>query len=286
MALLDAFCRWRSDAIGVATFDHGTGAAATRAAVLVSTVAARRGLHVHLGRRHSGGSAAEAAWRTDRWLFLRELAISHEATVVTAHTLDDQLETVVMRALRDAKRTSARGLAAMYATAGEGPIARPLLDVRRSDVERYVLARALAYIDDPSNSSRAFLRNRVRMDLLPALEREAPGFSRAMLGIACRAAQWRAELDLIVDGLGAKRLPTRTLMVPARVLRQFDPAGLAVLWPALAERVGVVLDRRGTERLVAFTTRARPAGRVPLSGGARVECTGPTFVVTASPVRE
>ena len=286
MALLDAFSRWSGNVAAVATFDHGTGEAATRATVLVRAEAARRGLDVHLGRRTAAGPASEAMWRSDRWSFLREVASSLEATVVTAHTQDDQLETVVIRALRDARHTGARGLAAMYASSGDSPIARPLLHVSRNDVGLYVAAHAVPYVEDPSNGSRAFLRNRIRMDLLPALEREAPGFSKAMLGLASRAARWRAEIDAVVDDLGATRLSRGTLVVPAYELRRFDPSGLAVLWPALADRVGVVLDRRGTERLVAFTTKARRAGRVPLSGGARVECTGGTFVLTASPVRE
>ena len=276
MVLLDAFTGCRSDAVAVGTFDHGTGPAAERAARLVEAEGALRSVPVVTGRREAAGRTGEAVWRAARWQFLSRWARELGATVVTAHTLDDQLETIVIRILRDPRHTSPRGLAAMYA---RSPVARPLLEVRRSDVASYAAANEVPYVDDPSNLDRAYLRNRVRLDLLPALEGACPGFGAALIGIARRAAAWRDSVEQIVDTLGAQLLPP--LVVPLDPLRDLAPDALAMLWPAIAGRAGVVLDWRGTERLVAFTRTGKAGGRIPLSGGAQVERTAATFVLHA-----
>jgi tRNA(Ile)-lysidine synthase len=277
MVLLDAFTRFRSDAVAAATFDHGTGLAAEKAVRLVELEGSRRSVAVVSGRRSKAAGSGEAVWRAARWEFLTGWAKELSAVVVTAHTRDDQLETVVMRVLRDPRHTSARGLAAMYARSA---VARPLLDVSRADVAAYAAASNVRYVDDPSNLDRTHLRNRVRLDLLPALERARPGFGDEMIALARDAAAWRESVERVVDTLGAKLLPP--LVVPADSLTDLPTDALAILWPAIAARAGIALDWRGTERLVAFTGTSRPGGKIPLSGGAEVGRTAATFVVRAS----
>jgi tRNA(Ile)-lysidine synthase len=201
--------------------------------------------------------------------------------VVTAHSRDDQLETVVMRVLRDPRNTSARGLAAMYS---RSVVARPLIDVRRADIEAYAKAHEIRFMEDPSNLDRAHLRNRVRLDLLPALERAWPGFGDDMIALSRRAAAWRESVEVIVDSLGLTK--AGPLIVPVEGISQLPPEALAILWPAIAARAGLALDWRGIERLVAFTATARSGRKIPLSGGAEVARTASTFVVRASASEE
>ena len=285
MVLMDAWRRWRTDAAGAATFDHGTGPHARQAAQLVEREGARRGLPVKVGRRGADGAMNEAAWRAARWIFLRESAELARATVATAHTIDDQLETVVMRALRDGPHEGTRGLAAMFAPDRRSVVARPFLEVSRADIARYARVRKIQYLEDPTNTDFTHLRNRVRGDLLPALERAAPGFGAAMLRLSRDAARWRGAVDEIVDRLGPKLLPGGGLVIPANPLRSFNSRSLAILWPAVAERAGIRLDRRGMARLVAFTRDGRPAGRIQLSGGGEARRTEATFVLRAQDVR-
>ena len=121
----------------VATFDHGTGSAATKAAALVRVRAAVFGLACVSERARTRlWSRAEAELRNARWRFLRSVASRRGALVATAHTQDDQVETVLMRVLRGA---GARGLAGMYAPSD---VARPLLAFTRRDVMRYARARS------------------------------------------------------------------------------------------------------------------------------------------------
>ena len=279
MVMLDAFTARRHDVVGVATFDHASGAAATRAARLVEREVARRSVPFIAGRGHEGEAGTEAAWRDARWSFLRRWAVELSATVVTAHTRDDQIETVVIRILRDA---GARGLAGMYA---ESDIARPLLDITRAEISSYAQLHELRFVDDPSNDSFAHLRNRVRHQLLPALERSRPGFSGELLDIARRAADWRIGIDALVDGLGVTPLLSEQgtdgtgVVVPASAFTLLDASGAAMLWPAIAARARIALDWRGTERLAAFTATGTPGGRIPLSGGAEVQRTASSFVL-------
>ena len=265
MVLLDAAARAAPGRVAcVATFDHGTGAAAVRAARLVARRARSLGFEVRRGRARDV-RPTEAAWREARWAFLRATGRDRDALVATAHTRDDQVETVFMRALRGA---GARGLAALYA---ESPgVVRPLLDLGRAEVAAYARARALRWVDDPSNASSAFLRNRVRRDLLPALERARPGFADALLALARRAAGLRAAVAAHVSDHVAHTPHGAALTVARADLLGYDPAALRLLWPALAARAGIALDRRGTERVATFTIMGRPGARMQLAGGFEV----------------
>lgn len=266
---------------GVATFDHGTGAGARAAVRHVRALGRAAGVRVCAGRAQSC-APSEAAWRLARWRYLRRVARvavppgAPPALVATGHTADDQLETVLMRVFRGA---GARGLAGMEArTLG---IVRPLLGVTREQVAAYAAARRLAWIEDASNASRAHLRNRVRHEMLPAVRRARPAFVGALDSVAHAAAGWRAEVDAVAAALvhhalaeGPPREPLApslgaepSVAVPVARLAGYDEAALAVLWPALAARAGVALDRRGTARLAAFTKRCvaiERAGQVPL----------------------
>lgn len=281
MVMLDAMVRdWRARVACVATFDHGTGAAASAAAALVEQrarelgVAVRRAKMKGAGHDDAGGGGGgertgregarrphcEASWREARWRFLRAVACAADASIVTAHTRDDQVETVFMRVLRG---SGARGLAALYARSG---VVRPLLDVWRADVAGYARARGVEWIDDPSNQSRLHLRNRVRLDILPALERARPGLTRELLELSRRAGALRVGVEDFVDENVRFRVDAEGLEVARADLRDYDARGLGVLWPALAARSDVVLDRRGTERIAEFTIMGRAGGRIQLSG--------------------
>ena len=277
MALLDAMATARSGEVAaVATFDHGTGPAATRACALVERTAAQLELPVVSGRLGAQTAHTEAAWRAARWHFLDAWADEFGARVVTAHTRDDQVETVVLRILRG---SGARGLAGMLDGAPSAP-ARPLLGVSRATLAAYAKSRRVRFVEDPSNESRAHQRNRVRHDLLPALERAEPGFAEWCLGLSVRAAETRAALDAFVDReLAPTKNADGALVVRAAPLAELGPAEWAALWPALAARSGVVMDRRGTERAAEWAPHASPGAAIPLAGGATIARTAATFVI-------
>jgi tRNA(Ile)-lysidine synthase len=261
MVLLHAASHCAPSAVAVvATFDHGTGPAATRAAGLVASEAARIGFPVVVGHAGTIGNSEED-WRRERRMFLNEVAERTGAVVATAHTRDDQLETVLMRVLRDA---GARGLAGLYAA---GETLRPLLEFTRDEVATYAHHRNVAWVDDPTNESMRFFRNRVRRDLLPALERAHPAFGEQLLGLSRRAGEWRARLDNVVASLAQVSRGGESVRVAVGDLSPYSPAELASLWPAIAARVGLAMDWRGTARAAAFTNASRTGSRIQLSGG-------------------
>ena len=285
MALLHAMARWAPQRIAaVATFDHGTGAYATEAASLVAAQARRLGLTVVRERARTGGHT-EAAWRDARWAFLRRVARGFRARVATAHTRDDQLETIVMRVLRG---SGARGIAAL---AAPSEVLRPWLGVSRSELARWVALEGLPFVEDPMNASLRFLRGRVRHELLPAFEQAVPGFGDAMLALGERAAEWRRDVEHYLDGCGVVRSAEGTrVTVPARVLEATTDAGRAVLWPAICARAGVTLDANGTHAAVRFSTGTRRGGHIALAGGATIarqrEARGDVFEVRRASARE
>lgn len=251
--------------------------AAAEAVELVVGECLRRGIAVVAGRaaERPGDDArrSESMLREARWVFLRAVAEERRAIIVTAHTRDDQAETVAMRILRDA---SARGLAAMaWPSSG---IVRPLLDLGREEIARYAGQAALRYVEDPSNAHSVYLRNRLRADFMAAAEKARPGFRDELVAIGRRAAAWRAELAQLVDLIGVRRVGD-AVVVEAAALASLTPDGLAIVWPEVAGRAGCVLDRRGIARMAEWTRRARPGQRTPLSGGVVIERTARTFVV-------
>ena len=266
MALLTAASKLTSSRhkrIIVSTFDHGTGAAARKAAALVARESQRLGFRCVSGQALSTGTREEE-WRRARWEFLRAVAKAHAATVVTAHTLDDQIETVFMRILREA---GPRGLAGLYA---ESEVIRPFLGIRRATLERYARAHRIAHVDDPSNADRKHLRNRVRLDILPSIVKRRPGFPNELLTLARAAAEWRRSLDEVLPAIDVTPESNGSLRISRSSLRGYDADSLRVLWPALAARASVVMDRRGTHRAAEFTMKGATGGAIQLSGGIEI----------------
>jgi tRNA(Ile)-lysidine synthase len=267
MALLHAAARWAPRQVAmVATFDHGSGAHATEAAALVAAEARRLGLAV-VRERGRDLPPTEAAWRAARWAFLRRVAKGCRAPVATAHTRDDQAETVFQRLLRG---SGTRGLAGLAAPSS---VVRPWLALPRAAVRGWGAAQGVPWLEDPANTDRRYQRVRVRLDWLPAAERADPGVVDWLVALGERAAAWRREVEALVDTLGVEP-GGRRLRVPAAPLRRTSAAGRAVLWQALAGRVGVALDATGTRALVGFTTGTRRGAQLQLAGGARALCLG------------
>lgn len=163
-ALKDA----RGLSIWVATFDHGLRPDSARDALYVERLCRALGLpcvrrRLDLGTRFAEG--VEAAARAARYAALDEIAREVGAQVIaTGHTIEDQVETVLMRLASGAGLAGARGIQRR-----RGQIVRPLLEVTRREVRDFLNEWRVRGRLDPTNSSPAFTRNRVRHQLLPAL---------------------------------------------------------------------------------------------------------------------
>jgi tRNA(Ile)-lysidine synthase len=260
--LLDAVVRLRTAAhqVIVASVDHGTGDAATEATALAISVAARAGLPA-ISERLDLSQRDEASLREGRWRFLRRVAATYDAVVVTAHSLDDHVETVVMRVLRG---SSARGLAGLLA---ESEIERPLLEYQRSAVREYATTRRVEFVEDPTNTSLAYFRNRVRLQLLPSIRAVRPEFEQDMIDLSRKAARLRQDVEEIAKEFVVDSQTSRELIrLHAGALRDLSDESLRLVLPPLAARSGATLDRRGLARLAAVV-RSEVGSRGQLSGG-------------------
>ena len=188
-------------------------------------------------RRHR--LSLEDAARKVRYSFLADAAAKHGADAVAlGHTADDQAETVLMHIIRGSGLDGLRGMQTLDRRAIGGrrvSLFRPLLDVRRSETEAYCRALRLTPRIDPSNSSPEFLRNRIRLELVPLLERMNPSVGDALARLARNATQdsdyirehadavWREVARQAEDGvvrLDAVALGGEHAAIRGRVLRR------------------------------------------------------------------
>ena len=134
-------------------------------------------LTVDVGRaRRRHGSLQEAAREARLEALAAAAARSGCTKIALGHTADDQAETILFRILRG---TGIAGLAGMAYQ--RGSLIRPLLDVRRAQILRYLGRRKLPFVTDPSNANRRYARVRIRHEVLPFLARENPRVVEALL---------------------------------------------------------------------------------------------------------
>jgi tRNA(Ile)-lysidine synthase len=194
---------WR---LTVAHLDHGLRVSSGDDAALVAEAAASVGLPAEVRRTdvaalaRKTGHSLEEAGRDARYAFLEELAAERDALIATAHTADDAAETVLINLLRGSGLAGGRGIPAR-----RGRVVRPLLGERRAELRRLLDEAGIAYRDDPSNDDPAFLRNRVRAELLPLLETLRPGAVESLI----RFARLAGDDDDLLDALAAAELARR-----------------------------------------------------------------------------
>ena len=127
-----------------------------------------------------GKKGLEAAARDARYAFLRSLP----GKIATAHTADDNAETVLMHLVRG---TGLKGLGGIAPV--NGNVIRPMLNVTRQEVESFCAEWCLSYVTDSSNEGDDFLRNRLRHHVLPLLRQENPAFGENTSAMALRLRQ-------------------------------------------------------------------------------------------------
>jgi tRNA(Ile)-lysidine synthase len=264
MVLLHAMARWMPERVcTVATFDHATGQYAREAASLVAAEARKLRVPVIRERAMNPGRS-ELEWREARWAFLNRVAGAYKARVATAHSADDQLETIVQRMLRG---TGVRGLAALLAPS---PVVRPWLRLSRAQLDAYRVAHHVAFLPDPANLDRRHQRVRVRHDLLPAIAVVDPHFGRDMHALAERAAQWRMDAEQLVETLPWREQRVGVWQLDRRAVSQWNEAQLGVVWPTMMAKAGVRLTAEGTRALIRFTIGDSGAGELRLHDGSTV----------------
>ncbi|MBK9123437.1 MAG: tRNA lysidine(34) synthetase TilS [Chloroflexi bacterium] len=191
--------------IAAATFDHGLrGEASFDDAVFTAQTAGRWGVSCAVGRGRVDSDAAgvEERARDARYAFLAECASDiHADWVATAHHADDQAETVLMNVIRGAGTRGLGGMRAESTVPGHPslPLLRPLLALRKRELESYCRANEIAFREDPTNSDPSYRRNWIRQTVVPLLESANPAVVASVARLALLAAEDDAFLTSWVD---------------------------------------------------------------------------------------
>ena len=246
-----------------AHFDHGIrGEESRRDARFVEELCRRWQIPFYTetgdvpGYARQSGQSLETAARELRYAFLRRVAGKTGADrIATAHNQNDNAETILFRLARG---TGLRGLTGIPAE--RDGIVRPLLSASRAEIEAYLTARGIAWVEDSTNALDDAARNRARHHLLPALEELHAG---AAANVARTAENLREDEEYLVSlarerlcAWGGETLPTQELLalprpVAARVLR---------LW------LGEELTRERTEAVLALCRAASPSAWTMAAG--------------------
>jgi len=261
--------------------DHGLRPLAERAeeASIVRALCARLGVPLTLARIRPGaieararstGEGIEAAARFYRSkAFSRVMAAHGGGRLYLAHTLDDQLETILMRALSGSGSGGLRGMASRSAC-----LRRPLLAIPKADLLSWLEARSIPWSEDSSNATEEYARNRIRHRVIPALREAWPSWEGGLLATAAKAAAEEEALLTFGQGLafhkadgGAYLAPLALLGAP-QVIRErafLDAAGILLDRPRLSSRLaraafGALGEGRGSYRGGGILLSASPAG--------------------------
>jgi tRNA(Ile)-lysidine synthase len=265
--------------LSVAHMNHGIrGAESDADESFVRRLASQFDLSLHARRVETPANAQahregleEAARRLRYTWFWELLAASEADAIVTAHTLDEQAETVLHRLLRGAWTEGLSGIHPVLkpATKQSGQILRPFLATTRLEVEAWLHAIGQPWREDASNSDLAFTRNRIRHELLPALAEYNPAVKKQLAQLASLAldeeSYWQTELARLLPSLllpgkavrGGGRatdtlLGNQSLSIEMERLRALHPALRRRVLRGAAAKLGGTLDFDHTERLLAL----------------------------------
>jgi len=278
--------------LSVAHLHHGLrGAEADADLASVRALAAQFNLPFHHARvdvateAAKAGESIEEAARRLRYAWFRQLLSEIPLhAIATAHTRDDQAETVCAKFLRGAWT---EGLAGIHPVIEfpEGRILRPLLPATRSEVEAYLKQIGQPWREDSSNRDSAFTRNRIRHELLPLLESWNPRLRDHLAQMAELARDeefwWQAELARLAPQLILAGKPVRGGGRASSGALALDVTRLAALAAAMQRRLlryaagqlGAALDFPSTEVLRSLALEGRAGQKRELAQGLRAERT-------------
>ena len=239
-----------------AHFDHGLrGTESARDAAFVASFCAERRVPCFVGCGSVAGGEAEA--RQARYAFLERCADEHACDwIATAHTADDHAETMLLQLARGAGLRGLGGIAPV-----RGRLLRPMLDVTRAEVEAYLEERAIPHVEDSTNASPAYARNRVRLAAMPALRSVNPDFARHTV----RAAALLREDEAFLVSLAEAFLREQGSAPAAAALSALARPVRARVFALLAE---TPLEHAHIEALHALCAGTEAAS-VSLPGGRR-----------------
>jgi tRNA(Ile)-lysidine synthase len=220
-----------------------------REAELVRKESARFGLPFEYGKfnvrefQKLGGLSPQDAARRIRFHFFYDLLGKHDAQrIALGHNADDQVETVLLRLIRGSGVRGLKGILPVH----EGKVIRPLLEVWREEIDSFALGEKIPFLCDSSNLKNDYLRNRVRLSLIPFIEREyQPHFKETLLKTS---KILREEDDCLEKGAeeAYQKVVHETKETLAFNFSEYQSLHRAIQWRVIKKIVEKRLDGRTT----------------------------------------
>ncbi len=299
LCLLDLMRQLPGVDVIVAHFNHKLRPEADAEAVYVRSLVEKMGLpfltasgDVRAYAVEKGISIEEAA-RTLRYRFLYGLARKHGASgIVTAHSADDQVETVLMHLLRGTGMAGLRGIQGVTRLLefdAQVPLIRPMLHIWRNEVDEYCREHGLEPVYDATNSDQSYMRNRIRHSLIPEMESYNPKFKAALLRMVRTVSEDYEAVSSVVDHVWARALVASGdgfLAFSVSVLSGLQPAILRQLFRLAIHSVlgGLVdVDYDTLQRAVTLLEKRGDraiSNRVDLVGGVYALLEGERIIFT------
>jgi tRNA(Ile)-lysidine synthase len=249
----------------VAHFDHGIRPDSADDARFVETLAKSYGLQFITRREELGVGASEDLARSRRYAFLREEAIKRSAAIVTAHHSDDIIETIAINLTRG---TGWKGIAAL----GNREVARPLLHLSKNDIRMYATAKHLEWVEDSTNSSDVYLRNRVRQKIATSL---SSGTKKKLLEIWKKQLELKAAIYKEEDTfIQAGEEQSRYLLITID-----ETTAEELLRRMIAKKAGVACTRPQAKRALLAVKTAKPGSIFEIGSGCSLHFNARTFTL-------
>lgn len=267
VVLLDMLARFKQNKLIVAHFDHGIRSDSGNDARFVEGLARQYQLPFVSRREELGERASEELARIRRYAFLRAEAKKHDAVIVTAHHANDIIESIAINLQRG---TGWRGLAVLNSR----DILRPLLGFTKDELRDYALINRLEWVEDSTNASDRYLRNRLRAILGKALsvqeQREIQLLRTKQIKLKTAIDQ---EVSKHITGFNGAAYSRHLFIMIA-------PLPAQELLQAIAVRAtGKTLLRPQLDRGLLAIKTALPAKVCILSAGVQLRFTRRTFIV-------
>lgn len=262
VVLLDMLAKSNKHRLIVAHVDHGIRVESDADERFVRALAKRYNIPYVTKRFEMGSHASEDTARTLRYGFLFEQAKKYHATIVTAHHQDDMIETMAINYIRG---TGWRGLVVL----GRKGIKRPLLAMRKQDIYEYAIRNNLEWVEDETNSTDAYLRNKVRKKTATISTQDR----RRLVEIRAQQQQIAREVLKCTQQLtklfSNKRYPYIMVdsMTAMEALREY------------MAHSNIHLDRPTLYKILHIIKTARPNTRHDVKGGVVLLCNIDNFIV-------
>lgn len=264
VVLLDMLVKEGAHQLTVAHFDHGIRSDSAADARFVEGLAKKYDLPFVTRREELGAQASEALARERRYAFLKDTAADLLAQIATAHHADDVVETVAINLLRG---TGWRGLAVLNAKG----VTRPLLRKTKAEIRDYALDYRLEWVEDNTNSSDKYLRNRVRRQVAKNLTLDD---KKAICELRDKQLIANYEMTRQTDILVGRGEQSRYffITIPSDVAAE-------LLRMVIVKEAKTTLQRPQLDRAVLTIKTARPGTTYEIGDGIALVFKVSTFVV-------